>query len=451
MMGALRKVLLAASLGLIGLAPPAGADTGLIIKLQDAIGPATAEHFLDGLERARKDGHALVILELDTPGGLDASMRDMIQGILASPVPVVTWVAPPGARAASAGTYLLYASHVAAMAPGTNLGAATPVAIGGGGGGGGSGEGDAKGNPSSAMERKSVNDAVAYIRSLAELRGRNVEWAEAAVRGAESLPAEEALAAGVIDLVAADEAALLAAIDGKTVSTQEGDVTLATAGMVLERHEPGWRINLLSVITNPLVAYGLLIIGLYGLLFEGYNPGAIVPGVVGAICLLIGLYALQVLSVNYAGLALIVLGLLMMIAEIFVPSFGALGLGGLAAFVFGSVMLMESGGPVLGVSTVLLASVATAAGLLMLGTVFLAHRARKRPIASGAEQMVGAIGVAVESFEGEGRIRLYGEDWAATSAQPVAAGEHVRVKRVQGLSLEIEPIGPAGSDPAKGR
>lgn len=446
MMGALRKVLLAASLGLLGLAPLAVADTGLVIKLQDAIGPATAEHFLDGLERAQDEGHTLVILELDTPGGLDASMRDMIQGILASPVPVVTWVAPPGARAASAGTYLLYASHVAAMAPGTNLGAATPVAIGGSGGNAGE-----EGDTSTAMERKSVNDAVAYIRSLAELRGRNVEWAEAAVRGAESLPADEALAAGVIDLVAADEAALLTGIDGRVVSTQAGDVTLNTAGLVLERHEPGWRTSLLAVITNPLVAYGLLIIGLYGLLFEGYNPGAIVPGVVGAICLLIGLYALQVLSVNYAGLALIVLGLLMMIAEFFVPSFGALGLGGLAAFVFGSVMLMESGGPVLGVSTLLLASMATAAGLLMLGTVYLAHRARKRPIASGAEQMVGATGVAAEAFEGEGRIRLYGEDWAATSATPVAAGEHVRVKRVQGLILEVEPIDSSGSTVANGR
>ncbi|MGA1730561.1 MAG: nodulation protein NfeD, partial [Steroidobacteraceae bacterium] len=239
-MGALRKVLLAASLGLLGLAPLAGADTGLVIKLQDAIGPATAEHFLDGLERAQDEGHTLVILELDTPGGLDASMRDMIQGILASPVPVVTWVAPPGARAASAGTYLLYASHVAAMAPGTNLGAATPVAIGGSGGNAGE-----EGDTSTAMERKSVNDAVAYIRSLAELRGRNVEWAEAAVRGAESLPADEALAAGVIDLVAADEAALLTGIDGRAVSTQAGEVTLNTTGLVLERHEPGWRTSLL--------------------------------------------------------------------------------------------------------------------------------------------------------------------------------------------------------------
>lgn len=432
-------------LGLVGLSLQAQAGTGLVIKLQGAIGPATAEHFLAGLDRASEDGHALVILELDTPGGLDASMRDMIQGILSSPVPVVTWVAPPGARAASAGTYLLYASHVAAMAPGTNLGAATPVAIGGSSGG-------TEGGDSTAMERKSVNDAVAYIRSLAELRNRNVEWAEAAVRGAESLPADEALAAGVIDLVAADEAALLAGMEGRTVSTPEGNVTLTTAGMVLERHEPGWRTSLLAVITNPLVAYGLLIIGLYGLLFEGYNPGAIVPGVVGAICLLVGLYALQVLSVNYAGLALVALGVIMMVAEFFVPSFGALGLGGLAAFVFGSVMLMESGGPVVGVSTALLASVATAAGLLVLGTVYLAHRARKRPVASGAEQMVGAIGVAAEAFEGEGRVRLYGEDWAARSATPVTAGERVRVKCVQGLSLQVEPIdADSGSSDTSGR
>jgi len=410
------------------------------VEIKDAIGPATKEHFLGALEKAREDHAQLVLLLLDTPGGLDAAMRDIIQGILNSPIPVVTFVYPPGARAASAGTYMLYASHVAAMAPGTNLGAATPVSLGGSPPDAGKDK-DGEPQPSGAMERKVVNDAVAYIRSLAELRGRNVEWAESAVRGAASLPAREALEKGVIDLVASDVPELLARLDGRQVKVNGATVTLATQGMLVERYEPTWRTNLLAVITNPMIAYGLLIIGLYGLLFEGYNPGAVLPGVVGAIALLLGLYALQVLSVNYAGLALVGLGIGMMIAEVFVPSFGALGIGGIAAFVIGSIILMDTDAPGFQVSLGLIGGIAAVAALAIFGTVWMAARARRRPVATGAEQLVGARAEALEDFTGRGRVRIFGEEWAAVSAMPVHSGQQVTIERVEGLTLHVRPQG----------
>jgi membrane-bound serine protease (ClpP class) len=420
------------------------AGVAVLVEIQDAIGPATKEHFLAALEEAETGGAALVLLALDTPGGLDAAMRDIIQGILNSRIPVVTYVSPSGARAASAGTYILYASHVAAMTPGTNLGAATPVSIGGppspDAPQGKDGDDAAKApQPGTAMERKAVNDAVAYIRSLAELRGRNAEWAEAAVRSAESLSAQEALQRGVIDLIAEDVPDLLRQIDGRTLKAGGTEITLDTAGMVIEKFEPGWRIELLSVITNPLVAYGLLIIGLYGLMFEGYNPGAILPGVIGAICLLLGLYALQVLSVNYAGLALVGLGIAMMIAEVFVPSFGALGIGGLAAFVIGSIILMDTDAPGFGLSMGLVGGIATVAGIAMFGTMWLAVKARRKPVTTGAEQLVGAVAEATEAFTGKGRVRIFGEEWSAVSERPVAAGQRVRIDLVDGLNLRVSP------------
>ena len=416
--------------------PPSTASVALVVEIKDAIGPATKEHFLAGLAQAEEDRAQLLILVLDTPGGLDAAMRDIIQGILNARVPLVTYVAPSGARAASAGTYILYASHVAAMAPGTNLGAATPVAIGGAPAPDGppAKDGDATPQPGTAMERKAVNDAVAYIRSLAEMRGRNVEWAEAAVRGAESLPAQEALERGVVDLVAEDIPALLAQLDGTVVKAGGEERTLSTRGMIVERFEPTWRTELLAVITNPLVAYGLLIIGLYGLMFEGYNPGAILPGVIGAICLLLGLYALQVLSVNYAGLALVGLGIAMMIAEVFVPSFGALGIGGLAAFVIGSIILMDTDAPGFRVHMGLVG-----AEPRRVGTVWMAARARRRPVATGPEQLVGDPAVAADTFTGRGRVRIYGEEWAAISVLPVEAGQRVTIERVEGLLLHVRP------------
>jgi membrane-bound serine protease (ClpP class) len=334
------------------------------------------------------------------------------------------------------------------MAPGTNLGAATPVPIGGtpppepGKAPAGSKEDEDQQKappPAGASDRKAINDAVAYIRGLAEMRGRNVEWAEEAVRGAASLTATDALAQNVIDLIADDLPALLAAIDGREVTVAGTKVTLRTEGLTLDRHERDWRTNLLAVITNPLVAYGLLIIGLYGLLFEGYNPGALLPGVVGAICLLLGLYALQVLSVNYAGLALVGLGIAMMIAEVFMPSFGALGIGGLAAFVIGSIILMDTDAPGFGLNLALVGSVALVAGSAMFGTVWLAVRARRRPVTTGVEQLVGAEGVALGGFNGRGRVRVVSEEWNAESSAPIADGQRVVVEGIEGLTLKVRP------------
>jgi membrane-bound serine protease (ClpP class) len=429
-------------------APLAG--TAVLLEIKDAISPATREFFLRTLERAEEQDAALLVLVLDTPGGLSESMRDMIQGILNARIPVVTFVAPSGAHAASAGTFILYASHIAAMAPGTNLGAATPVSIGGSGPdeGGKETEKSKDGNkdaektsrPSSAMDRKVLNDSVAYIRSIAEMRGRNLEFAEAAVVDAASITATEALARGVIDLMADDLPGLMTALDGREVRLPFGTRVLKTRGIVIERIEMDWRAALLSVLTNPMVAYGLLLIGLYGLMFEGYNPGAVLPGVIGGICLLLGLYALQVLSVNFAGLALVFLGIGMMIAEFFVTSFGVLGLGGLVAFVIGSIVLMDTGTPGMALSRGLVGGVAAAAGTLMLGTIWLAMRARRRPVATGREQMVGDTAEAVESFTSKGQVRIYGELWNAVSSKPVIAGQRLRIDRVHGLTLHVSPI-----------
>lgn len=426
------------------------AGTAVLVEINDAISPATREFFLRTLERAEDGQAAVLVLVLDTPGGLSDSMRDMIKGILNARIPVVTYVAPSGAHAASAGTFILYASHIAAMAPGTNLGAATPVPIGGSSpeedgkdeDGAADGGKDAKksSRPSTAMDRKVLNDSVAYIRSIAEMRGRNLEFAEAAVVDAASITATEALARGVIDLIADDLPSLMTALDGREVKLPTGPSVLKTKGIVIERVEMDWRTSLLSVLTNPMVAYGLLLIGLYGLMFEGYNPGAILPGVVGGVCLLLGLYALQVLSVNFAGLALVFLGVGMMIAEFFVPSFGALGFGGLVAFVIGSIVLMDTGTPGMALSRGLVGGVATVAGMLMLGTMWLAMRARRRPVATGREQMVGDTAEALDAFTGRGQVRIYGELWNAVSTKPVAAGQQLRIDRVQGLTLHVSPI-----------
>jgi membrane-bound serine protease (ClpP class) len=289
------------------------------------------------------------------------------------------------------------------------------------------------------MDRKALNDAIAYIRSIAEMRGRDAEFAAEAVREGASITAGEALKRGVIDLMADDLTGLFEALDGRQVSLPAGDRALSTRGLVIERVEMDWRSSLLAVLTHPLVAYGLLIVGIYGLLFEGYHPGAILPGVVGGICLLLGLYALQVLSVNFAGLALVLLGLAMMIGEFFAPSFGALGLGGLVAFVIGSIVLMDTGEPGAAVTGALVGGIATVAGIAMLATVRMALRSRRRPVATGPEQLVGDVAESLSDFTGSGSVRIYGETWNAVATRPVTQGQRVRVNRIEGLTLYVSP------------
>jgi membrane-bound serine protease (ClpP class) len=436
--------------------PAADAKVATVLEINGAIGPATSRYVTKALETARLNGSRIVVLQIDTPGGLDTSMRDIIRGILASPIPVVSYVSPSGARAASAGTYILYASHIAAMAPATNLGAATPVSIGGGnerpddakppgkpsdGSDGSDGKiQPAAQAPESAMERKVVNDSVAYIRGLAELRGRNADWAEQAVRGAASLSATQALKENVVDVVAHDIPDLLKQIDGREVRVGNNHVKLATNDLSIASVKPDWRVELLSVITNPTIAYGLLLIGIYGLLFEGYNPGAVFPGVVGAISLLVALFAFQILSVNYAGLALVALGVGMIVAEFFFPTFGSLGLGGLIAFVVGSLILFDTDIPGMNIGLPVIAGLATVGGLVIVAMTWVASRSLRRPVVTGVQTMVGANAEVLDTFTGKGKIRYGGEIWNALSSSAVRAGQIVRITRVDGLTVWVEPV-----------
>jgi membrane-bound serine protease (ClpP class) len=430
----------------------AGPRSATLLQIEGAIGPATARYFARGLDGAQAAGSSLVILQIDTPGGLDTSMRDIIRAILASPIPVVTYVAPSGARAASAGTYILYASHIAAMAPATNVGAATPVAIGGeapasptaapapAGTADKSAPPAAAPEPGTAMEHKQINDAVAYLQGLAELRGRNVQWAEQAVRGVASLSASAALKEHVIDIIARDDQDLLAQLNGRTVQIGNRPIQLATAGLTLERVAPDWRTKLLSVITHPTIAYGLLLIGLYGLLLEGYNPGVMFPGVIGVIALMLALFALQLLSVNYAGLALVAVGVGMIIAEFHVPAFGSLGLGGLVAFVIGSIILFDAETPGMSIGLPLIAGIATVGALVVLVIAYLGARAQRRPVVIGERVMLGQTAEVVENFSERGQVRYAGELWNARTATPLHIGQQVRIVKVEGLRLWVEPV-----------
>ncbi|MFM0199371.1 nodulation protein NfeD [Paraburkholderia fungorum] len=487
----------------------------VVIPVNGAIGPASADFIVRSLQRATEERAQLAVLQLDTPGGLDTSMRQIIKAILGSPVPVATFIAPSGARAASAGTYIVYASHIAAMAPGTNLGAATPIQMGIGGaeppaGGGmpglpgtgtGAGSGAQKsgpGAPASANSanaaksasstdpansasattalpldtqstelRKQVHDAAAYIRGLAQMRGRNADWAERAVREAVSLSASEALAQHVVDLNARDIPDLLRQVDGRTISTSHGDVKLSTTNAAVVTLEADWRSQFLAVITDPNVALVLLMIGMYGLFFEFANPGFVLPGVVGAISLLMGLFAMQMLPVNYVGLGLIFLGIAFLIGEAFLPTFGSLGFGGVAAFVIGALMLIDTDVPGYGIPLPLIAAVVVFSVAFVFGVSRLALRARRQPVVTGSEGLIGSVGVVLDGgllpegalLSGDatahatanatvdapagatlaGWAQVHGERWRVSSTAPVAAGHAVRVTARRGLTLTVVP------------
>ena len=481
----LRRAFILAALSLAGLAalgPPGGMEAAekkparlvAAIDIKGAIGPATSDYFSRAMEKARAMGASAIVVRMDTPGGLSTAMRSIIQDIITAPAPVITYVTPGGARAASAGTYILYASHVAAMAPGTNLGAATPVPMKSPLPGGGKPKKDGKKDEGKtdkdkkdtkdktdgkadkgkkdkdkdkasepavgeASSRKAINDARAYIRSLAQMRGRNVEWAEKAVSEAASLSSEEALKANVIDLIADNLADLLTKADGRVVKLPAGETTVATKGAIVRDISPDWRAKLLAVITNPNIAYILLLAGIYGIMFEFYNPGIIFSGVFGAICLVLAFYALHVLPVNYAGVALIILGVAFMAAEAMLPSFGALGFGGIVALAIGSVILIDTEAPGFGISWAVIGSVVATSAVISFTVLAMAARAWKLPVVSGAEAMIGAAAKVLDWDGSKGRVRVRSEVWQARADSTFAAGEEVQVTARDGLVLQIGP------------
>lgn len=472
----LSLLVLLGGLALLGLSiaepPPPQAGTVVTLRIEGAIGPATSDFIARGFAIAAERNAGLIVLEMDTPGGLDTSMRVIIKHILASSIPVATYVSPEGARAASAGTFILYASHIAAMAPATNLGAASPVAIGGPPGPAGAprpGRGSEAETPAypatsedtqdetgeaekpaarptappsaGAVMEKATSDAAAYIRSLAQLRGRDADFAERAVREAASMSASEALEAGVIDLIAISLTDLMAQLDGREIRLDSGNtVTLATSGADIERISPDWRNQFLSVISNPQIALILMMIGIYGLFFEFTSPGFGVPGVAGLICILIAMYAFQLLPVNWAGVALIALGAILMIAEAFLPSFGVLGIGGVVAFVVGGLFLMDSGIPGFGIPIAFLVALALVSALTLLAIGGFAMRARKRRVVSGREELIGVEGVVSSVGEGGAYAHLHGESWHVASDTELQPGQHVRVIAMDGLVLTVEPM-----------
>jgi membrane-bound serine protease (ClpP class) len=426
---------------LLALNANARADAWLI-EVDGAIGPSMADHFVRGLEQAEAANAELVIMRIDTPGGLDIAMREMIKAILAAPLPVIAYVAPGGARAASAGTYLLYASQLAAMAPGTNLGAATPVQIGKPElpkfGKDQKPEGqEAAESFMTPMERKVVNDAVAYIQSLAQLRGRNSEWAEQAVRDGASLSANSALKRGVIEIIAPSIPDLLLQLDGREVQVGEQSVVLKTADLAVYNHPVDWRSEFLGVITDPNVAYILMLVGVYGLLLEFYNPGGGLPGITGAICLILALYAFQALPVSYAGLGLILLGIALMVAEAFSPSFGILGLGGLVAFVVGSILLMDTEMPAYQIALPVILGVAVFSAVLLVLGVGMMMRARKQPVVTGLDHLLGASAEVEAVPGGVARVNLDGELWTVACDDSLAPHDRVTVESIDGLTLNV--------------
>lgn len=438
-------VVMGAWFSINAFAQDAPRPTADLLTVKGAIGPAVADYLVRGIEHAEKNKTDLVVIKMDTPGGLSTSMREIIQVIINSNVPVATFVAPKGARAASAGTYILYASHVAAMAPGTNLGAATPVSIGMPGSGdkqdGNKPTTDKKGNPipKTAMERKMRNDAVAYIQGLAEIHGRNAKWAEEAVRKASSLSSTEAVKNNVVDFIAKDVPDLMSKINGEVVNLDGKKVTLNTDNIVVRNKAPDWRSRFLAVITNPSFAYILMLLGVYGLILEFTNPGLFLPGVIGTISLLLAMYAFALLPINYVGLALMFVGLGFMISEAFIPSFGVLGIGGVIAFIIGSVMLIDHQLPSFQIALWLIVSVAMTTGLTMFLLLSMAIRSRNRPVVSGSEALIGSVGKVISIEDNIINVRVSGELWQAKCDQSVIIGQIVTVVALDGLILQVLP------------
>ena len=425
-----------------------GTRPATLVEVEGAIGPAMRRYIEKSIIDAAARRSSVVILRMDTPGGLDSSMRAIIKAILAAPLPVVAYVAPSGARAASAGTYILYACHIAAMAPATNLGAATPIPIGGEPGGkDAASQGEPQASqpeqptaPESTSERKSINDAVAYIRGLAQMRGRNADWAESAVRSAASLSSQEALAHKVIEIIATDESDLLLQLDGRRVQLSGGEVTLQTRGATIVRVEPDWRDRLFMVLTHPTIAYGLLLIGIYGLLLEGYNPGAVLPGVVGALSLIVALYAFELLAVNFAGLALLILGAGLIVLEFFMPAFGSLGIGGLVAFVLGSLVLFDDRNQGFQIALPIVAGLAVAGASIIGMIAWMASKARRRPVVTGTEAMLGGMVEVVALMTDHCVVRYGGELWNAQAESALQPGQTARIVGIAGLMLRVRPL-----------
>ncbi len=416
---------------LLAVSPAHSKDLVIVVKISGSINPAVAEYISHEISQANADQEALIVLHMDTPGGLDTSMRQIIKKIQGSQVPVASFVAPSGSRAASAGTFITIASHIAAMAPGTNIGAAHPVNMMGGGGGG---------EQAKTMEHKVVNDAAAYIRSLAQLRNRNEHWAELAVVKSVSISAEEAMRLNVIDLVAADVKALVLAVDGREVQVASGSVTLRTGNLEIVYHEMNPRQKFLDIISSPNVAYILMMIGMVGLYFELSNPGLVLPGVIGAISLILALYAMQTLPINYAGLLLILFGVILFIAEISIMSYGLLSVSGVISIFLGSTMLIDSDDPALQISRAILYPTLGLTVVLSVGIVVLATRTRNLKKLGGMDGMIGETGLVKDALNPVGRVQVHGELWEAEAEGPVAEGETVRVDSVAGLKIKVSPV-----------
>lgn len=423
-------------------------DNIWLLDIRGAIGVATMEYVVAGIDEAHDADAHLIILRIDTPGGLDNPMRQIIQRILSSNIPIVAYVAPQGARAASAGTYILYAAHIAAMSPATTLGAATPVQLGG------TqsptkpalSDQDEPASPATAMERKILNDAVAYIEGLADLRGRNREWAAQAVRSAASLSARDALFQEVVDIVANDINDLLQQLEGRAVAVNDQDITMAFTNTEVIEYTATWRHEFLSIVTNPNVAYILLLAGVYGLFLEFSNPGIGVPGIIGALCILVALYAFQLLPINYAGAAIILLGLGLMVAEAMVPSFGIFGIGGIVAFVIGSIILIDTAEPAFQIAMPLIIAVAISSAVFIFLTIGMLLKNRRRKSVSGIETLLGQIAQVEVPYGHQPMVRLQGELWRVEGDTRLKPGDQVRILSMDGLTLTVRKQPPEKSD-----